>query len=256
MEIRAIRSDEADAFLRLLCRSFDLDLARARSVFYSEPLFDLKSKWALFDGRLIRSILTTTQLDFGWGSAIGIAGVTTDSSYRGLGLGESLVRHVLDEAASRGIHAAMLFAQQTTLYSRAGFEVVDHVVRGTLRVEHSPRPLPRIRPTQVRKLYDAWSAASPHRLRRDDRRWSYWTWMNRTCEALPHGYLCFEPSLCREVVAPAPVGGLPVLPGTEWLGLRSMTRSLGLDLSDEREELYLMARGIPHLPELFMTDQF
>ena len=68
-EIRPVRPDEAEAFLELLCDVFSLDLNRAYDVFFSEPLFDLDRKWALFEGREMVSILTTTPLIFGWGRA-------------------------------------------------------------------------------------------------------------------------------------------------------------------------------------------
>ena len=47
-EVRPIRTEEAECFLELLCSVFELDVARARSVFYSEPYVDLGRKWALF----------------------------------------------------------------------------------------------------------------------------------------------------------------------------------------------------------------
>ena len=74
-EIRPIRLDETDAFLRILCTVFELDFFRAQGLFREEPLFDIDRKWALFERGEMVSILTTTPLIFGWGKANGIAGV-------------------------------------------------------------------------------------------------------------------------------------------------------------------------------------
>ncbi|MFQ3677072.1 MAG: GNAT family N-acetyltransferase, partial [Fimbriimonadaceae bacterium] len=131
-EIRPIRGDEAETFLRLLCDVFELDFNRAHGVFFNEPMFDLQSKWALFDrGRMV-SILTTVPLSFGWGDAIGIAGVATAPPERGKGRAGALVRFVVQNAFDLGCRSAYLFARQTAVYERVGFEVIDRVVRAPL----------------------------------------------------------------------------------------------------------------------------
>ena len=59
-EIRTIKESEGEAFLQLLCNVFKLDFDRAFSIFFSEPLFDLDRKWAMFDGPDMISISTTS----------------------------------------------------------------------------------------------------------------------------------------------------------------------------------------------------
>lgn len=255
-EIRPIQPTEAEDFLSLLCRCFELDPARARSVFYTEPYFEISRKWALFDEKEIVSILTTTPLEFGWGKVMGIAGVATKPELRNQGLAQRLLRHVLEQGQTIGETGALLFAHKTVAYEKVGFTVIDEVVRGKLATRSGLRPLRRLDSKTVRELYDSWSRESEARLRRDDRRWKFWNWMNRSCEAFEGGYLCFEPNLCREAVLKRPSSSLPVLPDTDWLGLASMTEMLGLKLLSQRSEMLLMGRAIPMQPQMFMTDQF
>jgi hypothetical protein len=59
-EIRTIHESEGETFLRLMCGVFGLDFNRAYDVFFTEPLFDLDRKWALFEGNEMVSILTTS----------------------------------------------------------------------------------------------------------------------------------------------------------------------------------------------------
>jgi len=255
IEIRPIHPHEAEPFLRLLCEVFDLDFGRARSVFFTEPLFDLQRKWALVeDGHLV-SVLTTVPLLFGWGGAIGIAGVATRPSSQGRGYATQLLDYVLEEACGRGEKGALLFARDARVYRRSGFEEIDEVLRGP--IDGSPEKHSAILSSaEVRRLYDYWAQGHSARLRRDDKRWDYWKWTLRVCSAIPDGYLCLEGGLLRECVAARPPGDWPVGRGVEWLGLRNVATQLGLPLLQPRLDLYLMGRGIPEPPQMFMTDQF
>ncbi|HXH60749.1 MAG TPA: GNAT family N-acetyltransferase [Fimbriimonadaceae bacterium] len=256
IEIRTITSKEADAFLRLLCDVFDLDFSRARSVFFKEPMFDLGRKWALFaDGEMV-TILTTTPLVFGWGRAFGIAGVATKKQYQRRGYAQRLIETVTEHATKRGETGAMLFAHSESLYRRAGFETIDEVVRGPIvadMVHEPPDPIPY---EQIKPIYASWSDEDPARLRRDERRWNYWRWILRTCEIAPGGYVCVEPSLCREAIVTPGLSEWPVMPGSSWLGLESLTKSIGVPLHSSEHDLFVMARGMPVQPQMFMTDQF
>jgi len=255
IQIRSIAEPEADDFLSLLCQSFHLDKSRARDVFYSEPYFDISRKWAAFDEGKIVSILTTTPLDFGWGKAIGIAGVATAIDRRGEGLGQKLLEHVLDASNRAGEGPALLFAHETELYRRVGFEHIDDVVRGQVAVEPVDWPAP-LEFDQVRVAYDAWAKADSERLIRDDQRWRFWNWVLRTCEPVGEGYICIEPNVVREVVG---IGHRECWPGTgrlDWVGLRSMSEHLQVPVSNPKPELMLMARGFRNPPQMFMTDQF
>lgn len=256
IEIRAIEEDEASAFLDLLCQVFELDPGRAATVFYSEPFFELKRKWALFAEGQMQSILTTTPLDFGFGRAIGIAGVGTRPESRTRGYGQRLLEHVLEVSDQAGESAAMLFAHQEVLYSRCGFQLVDEVVKAPI---DAPCQLPysgMMPEAQVREIYAAWSILHPMRLQRDERRWRYWSYVYRECFAAPGGYVAGETNLCREALYSNTPETWPVAAGSSWYGLRSMTKLLSVPIGTSNVELLVMARGFPDVPQIFMTDQF
>ena len=196
-EIRPIRSDEADQFLETLCSVFGLDFNRAHDIFYSEPYFDLDRKWVLFEGREMVSILTTTPLKFGWGNAIGIAGVATQASRRSEGHATRLIDRVIKESERMGEGAALLFAKNTAVYEKCGFEAIDRVVRAPIAVSGISEDVPPMSNADVREVYDRWSHADPSRLLRDEKRWEYWNWHYRVCENWGGGYVLHEPSVLR-----------------------------------------------------------
>lgn len=251
-ECRPIQVGEEEAFLAVLCQVFDLDQDRARIVFFNEPFFDLDRKWALFeDGRMV-SILTTTPLHFGWGEADGIAGVATLPDARRRGLAGELVNAAL--AGSAG--PALLFAEKTRVYEKVGFQVLDEVVRADIEVDMGQAETEALSVDEVQRLYAEWSAQSPERLRRDDQRWRYWEWVSRPCEPFDTGYICHEAMLCREAVVTGTYTEWPVMPGSQWIGLKSMLDVVPVPAGPPRHELWLMGRGFPGRPQMFMTDQF
>lgn len=254
-EIRPIRETEAEAFLQLLCDVFKLDYNRAYDVFFSEPMFDLQRKWALFEGGEMISILTTTPLAFGWGDAIGIAGVATRVNHQREGHASRLLQKVLKESERRNEGAALLFARDTEVYDRNGFEPLDRVIRApvVLAPEEIDEPLDQ---AEIEHLYNTWSAAHPDRLRRDARRWNYWRWHYRLAAPLGDGYLCHEPGVLREALFSRPVSSLPLPKGTEFLGTTLLADELELPLHTPSVDLYLMGRNVPGIPQMFMTDQF
>jgi GNAT superfamily N-acetyltransferase len=255
-EIRPVRDSEADAFLCLLCEVFDLDHTRAQSIFFAEPLFDLRRKWALFRNGEMLSILTTVPLEFGWGKAIGIAGVATAKNWQRQGYAGQLLLRVLRESADVGEGKVLLFARDTRLYRRLGFEVLDDVVRGTIDAEAEQEVPLSLEFERVRDLYDSWAAGDQNRLRRDEVRWNYWRWNLRICTPFERGYMCFEGGVVREVVLPGPPSRWELPPETEWLGLSTMADRLRVPLKSSTVDLHLMGFHVPALPQFFMTDQF
>jgi N-acetylglutamate synthase-like GNAT family acetyltransferase len=248
---------EGEAYLQLLCDVFGLDFDRAYSVFFTEPMFDLERKWALFEGQQIISILTTVPLEFGWGRAIGIAGVATRTAQRDEGYAGMLLDRVVKESAKRGEGPALLFAKRPELYEHHGFIVLDEVIRAPLTVRSGYDAEARmLSGAEVEALYTAWSLAEPTRLRRDKQRWNYWKWGMRAGTPVEGGYFCQEGSLVREAVLTTPLNDLPVTPDSEWLGLRRVAERLELPLGKVSEELLLMGYGVPGPVEMFMTDQF
>ena len=170
-EIRPIKQQESETFLQLMCEVFGLDFNRAFDVFYSEPLFDLNRKWALFEGREMVSILTTSPLIFGWGNAIGIAGVATRKERQGEGHASKLIQKVLSASEQTGEGGALLFARELSLYERNGFEAIDRVIKAPIRVDDDEGDIESMPFDQIRALYDNWSKEHPDRLQRDDMRW-------------------------------------------------------------------------------------
>ena len=202
------------------------------------------------------SIMTTVPLIFGWGNAIGIAGVATRPDCRGRGLAGRLIEHVLERSRAKGETAAFLLAKDARLYERIGFTVLDEVVRGAIR-----EPVCDFKPAvlsldEVQTAYNDWSQRDPGRLRRDDRRWRYWKWNLRVCTAVDGGYACLEGDKVRELVADRAPASWHLGPGIKWLGLRTMAAQAGLDLIDPQFEHLLMGHSAPDVPQIFLTDQF
>lgn len=255
-EIRPIRHQEAEHFLQLLCDAFDLDFNRARGVFFREPMFEIERKWALFKGGRMQSILTTVPLSFGWGNAIGIAGVATRFQSRGQGFAAALLREVLAAARAAEEGPALLFAKQKALYESVGFRHLDDVVRSPIRGDSGSEVQGVLSFEEVGQIYDAWAARNPHRLRRDARRWDYWKWNLRVCCPFSTGYLCVEGSIVRECILDELIDQWPVHSTTEWIGLWTMAQNLGVPIHDSQHELHLMGHGFDVVPQMFMTDQF
>ncbi|MEQ1823244.1 MAG: GNAT family N-acetyltransferase [Fimbriimonadaceae bacterium] len=247
-EIRPVREEEAISFLTLVCDVFELDIARARAVFFNEPMFDLNRKWALIEDGAIRSVLTTVPLLFGWGDAIGIASVATHPSHRGRGLAKQLLLKALADPVP-----AYLFAADPRMYQEVGFNIIDEMVKISVGSE---RPLEEESPLshdEVREIYDRWSLLHPNRLRRDDRRWQLWKWAMRYCVPTSGGYTCIEGNTIREIVADAGAA-LPAGFHGEFFGLKSMAEKLALGVG--ASEGFLMGRGTDQVPEMFLSDQF
>lgn len=255
LECRCLQEGESDEFLDILCTVFQLDYNRAASIFYKEPYYDLGRKWALFIDGKMTSILTTTPMSFGFGQAIGIAGVATRPEARRKGYAQHLLECVLEQSAEREPHA-LLFAHESEVYRRVGFETLDFVVKGQILIDRKVPTTDSLEIDEVKVLYNKWASRDPDRLIRDEKRWQYWQWIHRTCDRFGTGYLCHEPSLCREALVDEPCDAWPVPPGSNWYGLKNMTNRLSVPLKNETKEMMLMGRNITSSPQMFMTDQF
>ena len=263
IEIRPLRAGrderaerERDDFLRVLCGGFDLDPDLAKPLFTADPMYDDARSWALFEAGRVVSCLTTRPLEFGWGRAIGIAGVATREEARGEGYARRLLERVLRESERAGEGPALLFAQDLRLYESLGFEPLDRVARFSIRPTGAMPPMEEPSFESVRARYDAWASRSPERLRRDDRRWGYWRWKFRNLYRAGEGYYAIENDHVREVLAPGAESGLPVRRDTEALFLSYVVDKLELPFEPIQVELYLMGRGVPGLVQMFLTDQF
>lgn len=233
-----------------------MDYSLAHGVFFSEPNFDPSNKWALFSGGEMVSILTTTGLRFGADLAIGIAGVATLPKARGHGLAQRLVSEACAAAETQGIREAILFAHRTELYEKCGFSVVDELLQGpihSLGISDQPEDVSW---PEVERLYDHWSQSQPRRLQRDAAAWARWKYNLKSVESLGKGYFCTEGDLVREAVLVGKYDAWPVIPGSEWYGLKSLSEAIGVPGDLKPAQLYLMGRNCPSAPQMFMTDQF
>ncbi len=257
IEIRPMRAGEDGAFVDLLSEVFSLDSERALPLFTSDPMYDRERNWGLFVGGRMVSCLTTRPLEFGWGRAVGIAGVCTLEAARGEGYAARLIERVLRESERADEGPALLFCVDDRLYGQLGFEPLDRVVTARVKSSGERPPLEEPSLEAVRARYDAWAQRSPERLRRDERRWSYWAWKYRTVLAHDNGgYASLENDVVREVLAPNAETGLPVPEGTEAFALTYVIDKLDLPFEPLSVEMYLMGRGIPGLVQMFLTDQF
>lgn len=248
VEIRTIRSDEADEFLRLVCTVFDLHFEQARHIFRKEPYYDLNSKWALFEDSRIVSTLTTVPLRFKDRCGVGIAGVATHKDRRGNGFAEQLLR-----TATKSHPFALLFATDPRLYERMGYVKLDDVIRATLPHDPKARWAP-LSERRVQERYEAWAAEDPRRLRRDAKRWDYWAFSMKTPLVNEPHYCVLEGNRVRELSGWR--DPIPSSSDVEWIGLRTMTEMLKLPIRNESVVMSLLGIGIDFVPQMFMTDQF
>ncbi|HLO97239.1 MAG TPA: GNAT family N-acetyltransferase [Fimbriimonas sp.] len=256
IEIRTISQQEIPDYLNLLCKVFNLEYERAHTILVNEPLFDLNRKWALFDSGKLVTTLTTTHLEFGYEDVVGIAGVATEPERQGEGLAGKLIQHVLEAASRNGEMGALLFATDGRLYANLGFEVVDTVVRGPILSSPLELEADPVEFLFVRGLYRDWAEESNARLRRDQKRWKYWNWFERSSFEVDEGYFTTEGGMVREALWSKSPTKMPVIRGTEWVGLSKVTNDLQVPLGGLSSNMMLMGRGVDFVPEFFMTDQF
>jgi predicted acetyltransferase len=255
-EIRPIQPEETEEFLQLLCVVFRLDLIRTREIFYKEPFFDLNRKWALIENKKMLSILTTTPLQFGFGSTIGIAGVATHPRARHKGLAKELLTEVLRHAKESQEGSCLLFARDTRLYEQIGFCSLDTVIRGKIRSTPKMQDLEPASIEQILSTYTAWADAHPLRLKRDSKRWRFWFFLRKTCLSHQNGYLCFERNTIREALLDPQLSYWPLGPQFEWVGLKHLTQELNVPVVNPTVEMTLMGYEFSNHPQMFMTDQF
>jgi predicted N-acetyltransferase YhbS len=186
--IRSLQSDPdtVEEVLRLVCESFDLDIAAARPLFYEDPLFEHRHKWLLFDGD--RAVCTATLSNSpmnmgGWVLPVaGIAGVATSPSLRGRGYATRLLTDILRALPSMGYAAAALVPSRPELYRKTGFAMAAE--RWTLTVsvaeaaggpvaseltEETARPA-------IERIHSLHGAHRLGAVIRDPRRWRYFFW--------------------------------------------------------------------------------
>src|SRR5262245_33634849 len=126
IEIRAVRSDELEVMLAVMCEAFALPFTPARDIFLHDPYFDLDKKRVLvLDGDVI-SCLTIVDTTMWIGNArvrvAGIANVATRQSHRGKGYASQLLCGTIPSLYERGYGLSALLPYSYEFYRRLGWE--------------------------------------------------------------------------------------------------------------------------------------
>lgn len=251
MTIRIVQEHEAEKFLELLCEIFNLDFYRAKGIFFREPFYELRRKWAVFHNGKMIACLTTVPLEFGDGTAAGIAGVGVHPNYRGKGIASELLKFVAEKGAEKRL---LLFAQDPRLYHKVGYQILDQVIATPLPFNPNAQAPKRADFNHVCAIYNAWAEAKPNRLRRTPKRWELWTWQMKSCYRLRTGYFCTDGDRIRELLPEFQT--IPSPEPLSWYGLESMAHLLKIPLTNPQRETFLMGLGFHEPPQMFMSDQF
>jgi predicted acetyltransferase len=192
-EIRAVRPEELDDFLGVLCAVYEMPVELAAPIFYADPYFDSENKRALFvEGRVV-SALTLVDSQLWIGEAIvpfaGIAGVATLPDERRQGYASALIRDSLEVAAKRGYALAALQSDRLDYYRQFGFEVVSrqpiyNIDPGLLPQSDETthvHPLTQEDLPAIAKIYTDWSHGRTGWATRDEKRWRYLYQLAKTC---------------------------------------------------------------------------
>lgn len=212
VHIHRVPFEEEEAFLRVVCNAFGVDLPSIRTHFYDDPYYPANQRWGLWveEGghqRLV-SVLTGVPLELYVGErtipCVGVAGVGTLSSHRRRGYAGQLLSALVRALHEEGMPLAILQAFHHGFYRRFGWETVGTL--GRVRVAPSqmtPFPSVGVRrafPSDypaVRHLHAQYRIPKTGALVRDDLRWDYlfWNFRNKwVCEqdGQVEGYLFYD----------------------------------------------------------------
>ena len=185
IECRAVKSEELDAMLSLMCDAFGLPFGPARELFYKDPYFDIDRKRVLVIDGEIGSCLTIVEAPLWIGRAVvnvaGIAGVATAPAHRRKGYAARLLVETLPAIREMGCPFAALFPFSYDYYRKLGWERVG--TQYTARVPCSTMPkfaeARHVRTAHsadrpdIARIYKARTLLKTGRWVRDERRWSY-----------------------------------------------------------------------------------
>ncbi|HZO92107.1 MAG TPA: GNAT family N-acetyltransferase [Chthonomonadaceae bacterium] len=185
IEIGAVRPEELDTMLGIMCESFGLPFDAAREVFYDDPYFAIENKRVLRVNGQIASCLTIVEaacwLGFGVARLGGIAGVATAPALRRRGYAGCLLAATLRTLDERGYALSALFPFAYDYYRKFGWELAGFAHRyltapANLFAYPEARYVRLARPEDIphlQRLYDAASRGQTLRCLRDARRWQY-----------------------------------------------------------------------------------
>jgi predicted acetyltransferase len=190
--IRTISADEIEAFGQVPAKAF-LEPWPAEAAEREQIVIELDRTIAAFDGSQMVGSGSIYSFNLAVpGDSVPAAGITTIAvlpSYRRRGILTGLMNHLISDAASRSEPVAILFATESSIYTRFGFGLASMIQGFTLRRGEGRLALgsaasgpgtPRLRaiePTQAQaqlaRVFDAVFAHQPGMLARDDRWWRY-----------------------------------------------------------------------------------
>ncbi|CUU05138.1 Predicted acetyltransferase [Armatimonadetes bacterium GBS] len=212
VHVALVPPEEEEAFLHIICQSFNVDLPTARPYFYDDPYYPHNQRWGLWveesGRRRLVSVLTAVPLQMWIGERavpfMGIAGVATHPAYRRRGYATHLLRQVAETLREQAVPVAVLQAFDHNFYRRLGWETVGTLAR--LRIEPSRLPAYPITGVRRAEFADYEALIALHRqlaprktgmLVRDDLRWDYLLWNFRNKWVFEHagaieGYLIHD----------------------------------------------------------------
>lgn len=188
VDIGAVRPDELESLLELLCEAFELPMEPARDIFYKDPYLNLNNKRVLrVNGRIVSCLTVidrTVWIDGTFQRVGGIAGVATHQTERGKGYAGRLLRDTLDFLHAEGYVLSALIPYSSHFYRRLGWELCGTACRFVTSPTFLPTGIEgrHVRPArqddlaEMSVLYDEkWLRWTFH-AQRDTKRWDYiWT---------------------------------------------------------------------------------
>ena len=141
-ESRAVRSEELDSMLSLMCDAFGLPFGPARELFYKDPYFDIDRKRVLVIDGEIASCLTIVEAPLWIGRAVvnvaGIAGVATAPAHRRKGYAARLLVETLPAIREMGCPFAATAPCMLEVVSCACTALVASAAIGMRPISASP----------------------------------------------------------------------------------------------------------------------
>ncbi len=185
LEVRVPLEYELDQMLQVMCDAFDLPFDAAKTVFYTDPCFDITHKRVLLaEGRIVSCLtLVPARMRIGADALpiVGVAGVATSPELQGQGLASHLLKQTMESLQDGPYAAAILVTSSPSLYKRLGWTVVGCDTRFWVQADalgHKPAR-PRVRRAtekdwpRIEEIHSRTLGLHHGALIRDRMRWDY-----------------------------------------------------------------------------------